>query len=102
MGARLVSSPAGPVETRTVELQCLDPEQVAELARPQLPAGVAVTVRPAVQLPVLTLRGSPRDLAAAEQTIARIDARWGAERPAYCANFPSGRAVPTPTAVPGH
>ncbi len=102
VGARLVGSPAGPVETRAVELQCLDPEQVVELARPQLPPGVAVTVRPAVRLPVLTLRGAPRDLAAAEQAIARLDARWGAERPAYCANFPAGRAVPTPTAAPGH
>ncbi|WP_284349586.1 hypothetical protein [Roseisolibacter agri] len=102
VGGRLVGGRAAPVETRTVELQCLDPEQIVEVARPQLPPGVAVTAHPAVRLPVLTLRGSPRDLAAAEQTIARLDARWAAERPAYCANFPAGRAVPTPTAIPGH
>ena len=102
VGARLVSSPAAPVETRTVELQCLDQDQIVEVARPELPAGVSVTAHPAVRLPVLTLRGAPGDVAAAERIIARLDARWAAERPAYCANFPRGSAVPTPTAVPGH
>jgi hypothetical protein len=96
-------------ETRTVELQCLAPEQAAELARGSLPPQTSISFRPSVHLPILTVRGTPRDLATAERVIAGIDARWGAERSAYCASMPngippnaggSGSAAPPPALAP--
>lgn len=115
--AALMLSRMGPgpntYETRTVELQCLAPEQAAELARGSLPAATSVSFRPSIHLPILTVRGTPRDLATAEQVIARIDARWGAERSAYCASMPNGMAphemepgvaapAPAPALAPAH
>ena len=79
---------AGSIEMRTVELQCLAPHEAMELARPSLPARVRVTTRESVHLPILTLHGTQRDLATAERLIARLDARWGTERSAYCASVP--------------
>jgi hypothetical protein len=93
---------AGSVGVRTVALRCLRPAQVAALAQPELPPQVTVSFRPAGQPLVLTLRGPERDLATAEQVIARLDARWSTERGAYCLGA-QGRPVPTPmpTSVPG-
>ncbi|MGZ8379523.1 MAG: hypothetical protein ACXWZS_12365 [Gemmatirosa sp.] len=92
------STGAAAVETRTVELHCLAPEQAAELVRPLMTAQIEVTFRPTLNLPVLMLRGPHRDLALAEQQIAQIDARWGAERSAYCAGAPRTNA-PAPEVV---
>lgn len=101
-------SPAA-VRTRNVELQCLSPVHAAVLVPPALPRELARGIRISVSphdLPILTVSGTPRDLAAAEQVIARIDARWGAERSEYCAVPPRqvapGASVPAqgqPTAT---
>lgn len=105
---------AAEMRTRTVELHCLSPEHAMVLVPPALPRdvarGIGIEVSPH-GLPVITVSGTPRDLAAAEQVIARIDARWGAERSEYCAVAPragapaasaptAGRPVPTTVVTP--
>ena len=87
---------AAGVETRNVELQCLAPSHAAVLVRPALPRDVARGIRIEVAphgLPVIEVSGTPRDLATAEQLIAQIDSRWGAERSEYCALAPRAGAA---------
>ena len=86
--------PTGVQAVRNVELQCLAPDQAATLARPLLPAEVRITARPSLALPVLTLSGTERDVATAARQIAQLDARWGAERSAYCASAPGSVEAP--------
>jgi hypothetical protein len=84
-------SGAGTHATRNVELRCLAPEQAAELARPHLPPAVTVVIRPDVRLPILRISGTHRDLSTAALVITELDARWGAERSAYCGGAAAGR-----------
>ncbi|HEU4632186.1 MAG TPA: hypothetical protein VFS08_20715 [Gemmatimonadaceae bacterium] len=92
---RVLPVGATSVAVRTVELHCLAPEQALELAGPSLPPRVQVTTRPALHLPVLTLRGPRPDIAAAEQLLTQLDARWSAERSAHCASAPAPDAPAT-------
>lgn len=83
---RFDGEPAMPVEARVVELHCLTPEQAVEVAKPQLPRGISAHTRPRLGLPVLTLRGTPGDVARAEQVIAQADDRFARRRPQLCAS----------------
>jgi hypothetical protein len=99
LGGQAGSSAA--METRNVELRCLAPAHAAVLVPPALPRevlrGISLQVAPH-GLPVIAVSGSARDLATAERVIARIDARWGAERREYCA-VPRAAGGPVPTTI---
>jgi hypothetical protein len=60
-------------------------------------SAIAVTAVSLVALmrsrPILTLRGTPGELATAERIITPLDARWDTERSGYCASVPGSRAV---------
>lgn len=66
------TSDVGLVE-RTVALRCLSAAHVTELARPNLPAGVLVSLRPGEAVPVLSLRGSRHDVEAAQRLLVSLD-----------------------------
>ena len=97
--ARMLA-PSGIPTVQNVELQCLAPAQAAELARPELPAGVQIRVRPSLELPILTVSGTERGVATATERIAALDARWGAERAAYCASAPGRGTAAQDTRAP--
>jgi hypothetical protein len=88
-------------ETRNVELQCLAPVHAAVLVPPALPRevlrGISLHVSPH-DLPIIAVSGSARDLATVERVIARIDARWAAERSEYCV-VPGRAGRPVPTTI---
>ena len=72
-GREQSSLPAPIMARETIRLQCLSPQQAAEVLAPYVRRTGSITIRPESPLGLIHIAASPRDVATAHKVLDRLD-----------------------------